>query len=284
MVTSSASSDRDKCPSTSLVAGSNKRRHPTADLGDYRAAKRLSPLLNTPKQRKEEKRRILRLSAQKLRETQDPESCLRRSVLVNNTLLRIQRELRDDGPPDGARANCRRYLSRHDSAPWLQDTLNQSYLYSNAHLFEDHVTQWSDTDDRVPSDVGATLDRNMRNLLGNGCLVPTVCKTSSPSPMTSQVQLGCCAVDDQSAASGPHGVATATESDLHCCHVTALCMKSVATDVVKDCVASDRTFDKRDSVNSIADCYCGNLTEAERLVLGELDTVFSNLISVLTNS
>lgn len=274
MVTSSASSERGKCASTtSVVAGGNKRRHPATDLGEYRPAKRLSPLLNTPKQRKEEKRRILRLSAQKLRETQDPESCLRRSVLVNNTLLRIQRELRDDVTHEAARANCRRYLERRssDNAPWLQDALTHTYLYSNAHLFEDHVAQWSDSDDRLPVDGGTTThDRNMRNLLGNSCHVPSVCKTC---PVTPQVQLGCCGVDNQS------GV-----GDLHCCHVTALCMETVATDAVTDCVESDRTFEKRDNGSSVTDCYCGNLTEAERLVLGEMDTVFSNIISVLTNS
>ena len=280
MVTSSASSDRDRCSSTSVVAASNKRRHPANDPCDYRAAKRLSPLLNTPKQRKDDRRRILRLSAQKLRATPDPETCLRRSVLVNNTLLRIQRELRDDAPPEAARSNCRRYLSRHGSgsAPWLQDALNQSYLYSNAHLFDDHVAQWNDTDDRVPGDMGATFDRNTRNLLGNGCLMPTGCKTSPPSSVMPLSQRCGCAADDQSAAGRPRGVAMVTETDLHCCHVTALCMETVAT----DCVASDRTFDNMDS--DISDRCCGNLTEAERLVLGEMDTVFSNLISVLTHS
>jgi len=272
MVTSSANSERGKCSSTtSFIAGSNKRKHPATDLSDYRPAKRLSPLLNTPKQRKEEKRRILRLSAQKLRETQDPESCLRRSVLVNNTLVRIQRELRDDITPDVARGSYRRYLGRHDSdnAPWLQDALTHTYLYSNAHLFEDHVAQWTDSDDRLSGDGGTTThDRNMRNLLGSACHVSSACK--SPP-----VQLGCCggAVDHQS------GV-----GDLHCCHVTALCMETVATDAVTNCVESDRTFEKRDNGGGVTDCYCSNLTAAERLVLGEMDTVFSNLISALTNS
>ena len=286
MVTSSASSDRDRCASTSVVAGSNKRRHPANDPCDYRAAKRLSPLLNTPKQRKDDGRRILRLSAQKLHATPDPETCLRRSVLVNNTLLRIQRELRDDAPPEAARSNYRRYLSRHasGSAPWLglHDALNQSYLYSNAHLFDDHVAQWNDTDDRVPGDMAATFDRNTRNLLGNGCLMSTGCKTSPPSSTMPQSQRCGCAADDQSAAGGSRGVAMATETDLHCCHVTALCMETVAADVTTDSVAIDRTFNKMHS--DISDCCCGNLTEAERLVLGEMDTVFSNLISVLTHS
>ena len=52
----------------------------------YSHAKRLSPLLNTLQNPMGEKRDILRLSTQKRREMQHPQLCLRRFVLVNNTL------------------------------------------------------------------------------------------------------------------------------------------------------------------------------------------------------
>ena len=62
----------------------NKRKHPV----HYSPAKRLPPLVDTPQPQNPmgEKRDILRLSNQKLREVQHPQSCLRRFVLVNNTL------------------------------------------------------------------------------------------------------------------------------------------------------------------------------------------------------
>lgn len=44
---------------------------------------------------KEERRRMLKLSVNKLRRIEDPESALRRSVLINNTVRRLQREQRE---------------------------------------------------------------------------------------------------------------------------------------------------------------------------------------------
>lgn len=63
---------------------------------DNRSAKRISPFLNTPIQKKEEKRRILRLSMRKMREIDCPESFLRRSVLINNLARSLQDDLKDD--------------------------------------------------------------------------------------------------------------------------------------------------------------------------------------------
>ena len=45
---------------------------------------------------RDERKRVLKLSLAKLRRIEDPESCLRRSVLLNNTLRRLQRESRDE--------------------------------------------------------------------------------------------------------------------------------------------------------------------------------------------
>ena len=64
--------------------------------GDNRSAKRISPFLNTPIQKKEAKRRILRLSMKKMREIDSPESFLRRSVLINNLARSLQDDLKDD--------------------------------------------------------------------------------------------------------------------------------------------------------------------------------------------
>ena len=45
---------------------------------------------------RDERKRVLKLSLAKLRRIDDAESCLRRSVLLNNTLRRLQRETRDE--------------------------------------------------------------------------------------------------------------------------------------------------------------------------------------------
>lgn len=48
---------------------------------------------------KEERRRMLKMSVNKLRRIEDPESSLRRSVLINNTVRRLQREQREARNP-----------------------------------------------------------------------------------------------------------------------------------------------------------------------------------------
>ena len=66
---------------------------------------RISPFLNTPKQRKEEKRKVLKMCIQKMRSVDDPEHFLRRSVLINNTMKRLQRELREEKIRQNSRWN-----------------------------------------------------------------------------------------------------------------------------------------------------------------------------------
>ena len=64
--------------------------------GDDRMAKRISPFHNTPIQKKETKRRILKISMRKMREIDCPETYLRRSVLINNLARSLQDDLKDD--------------------------------------------------------------------------------------------------------------------------------------------------------------------------------------------
>lgn len=45
---------------------------------------------------REERRRLLKISAGKLRRIEDPETSLCRSVLINNAVKRLQRENRDE--------------------------------------------------------------------------------------------------------------------------------------------------------------------------------------------
>ena len=87
---------------------------------------RISPFLNTPKQRKEERRKILKLSIHKMRAVEDPEHFLRRSVLINNTMKRLQKELREEKMRNNPRRGCYGLYRRASSLHY--DVLNNSYL------------------------------------------------------------------------------------------------------------------------------------------------------------
>lgn len=59
--------------------------------------RRSRPMMISAKYRaREERRRLLKISASKLRRIEDPEASLCRSVLINNALRRLQRENRDE--------------------------------------------------------------------------------------------------------------------------------------------------------------------------------------------
>ena len=58
--------------------------------------RRLSMLSNTKYKHKEERKKVLRISVNKLKAIEDPESTLCRSVLINNTMKRLQNEVRDE--------------------------------------------------------------------------------------------------------------------------------------------------------------------------------------------
>ena len=57
---------------------------------------------------KEERKRILKVSVRKLKDIDDPEVFLRRSVLVNNTMKRLQTEIREEKA--AKRANSGRFV------------------------------------------------------------------------------------------------------------------------------------------------------------------------------
>jgi len=63
----------------------------------YTASFRNRPTMISAKYRqKEERRKVLKISINKLKKIEDPESSLRRSVLINNTMRKLQRESREE--------------------------------------------------------------------------------------------------------------------------------------------------------------------------------------------
>ena len=131
----------------------------------------LGPLLNTPKQRREERRRVLRLSVHKMRAVEDPEAFLRRSVLINNTMKRLQRELREEkarcgtGPRRGGP-----YRRTYD------DVLNTSYL----PLGEEALAVGED--DRITDDMTEALVTRLEATSSQVVLTPSPSLSPSLSP------------------------------------------------------------------------------------------------------
>ena len=67
---------------------------------------------------RDERKRVLKLSLAKLRRIDDAESCLRRSVLLNNTLRRLQRDARDE-KTSGNSSNNNNVISVEDCSSRL---------------------------------------------------------------------------------------------------------------------------------------------------------------------
>lgn len=53
-------------------------------------------MISAKYKQKEERRKVLKISINKLKKIEDPESSLRRSVLINNTMRKLQRESREE--------------------------------------------------------------------------------------------------------------------------------------------------------------------------------------------
>uniref|UniRef100_T1I0S4 SERTA domain-containing protein n=3 Tax=Rhodnius TaxID=13248 RepID=T1I0S4_RHOPR len=53
-------------------------------------------MISAKYRQKEERRKVLKISINKLKKIEDPESSLRRSVLINNTMKRLQKEAREE--------------------------------------------------------------------------------------------------------------------------------------------------------------------------------------------
>ena len=91
------------------------------------ASRRLPPritMLSTPKYKwKEERKRVLKLSVKKLRSIEDPEAFLSRSVLINNTLKRLQTEVREEKSIKKANAQHMMYMSSSSASATDSDLM-----------------------------------------------------------------------------------------------------------------------------------------------------------------
>ena len=124
----------------------------------YIPTKRVSPFLNTPQESKEEKKKILKISILKLKEIDDAEIFLRRSVLINNTMKRMQSELSKDRMKQ---MNLLTYNRRRRRQQLEYDILSNDCL-SKSVLFDDPFLGG----DKITDDMTDTLMNNLASKLG----------------------------------------------------------------------------------------------------------------------
>lgn len=159
----------------SHLASSNqgtKRKAEVTGFDDvYIPSKRVSPFLNTPKERKDERKKILKISIKKLKQLDDPEAFLRRTVLVNNTLRRLQSELREE------KLRSKKFESNKKKSFSGYGVLNNNCL-SNSYLFDDPFL--SGVHEKITDDMTETLMNNVFHDKPNENTEDTVTETVAP--------------------------------------------------------------------------------------------------------
>lgn len=131
----------------------HKRKAEEAQINEtYIPSKRISPFLNTPKERKDERKKVLKISIKKLKQLDDPEIFLRRTVLVNNTMKRLQTEVRDE------KLRTRKHEMSRKKIYCGYGVLNNNCL-SNSYLFDDPFL--SGVHEKITDDMTDTLMHNV---------------------------------------------------------------------------------------------------------------------------
>ncbi|XP_045178259.2 uncharacterized protein LOC123538318 [Mercenaria mercenaria] len=118
----------------------------------YIPSKRVSPFLNTPKERKDERKKILKMSIKKLKQLDDPEAFLRRTVLVNNITKRLQKELRQE------KLRNKKYATKKRKSFSGYDVPTNNCM-SDAYLFDDPFL--SGIHEKITDDMTDTLIKNV---------------------------------------------------------------------------------------------------------------------------
>lgn len=123
-----------------------KAEHTPSDE-DTVPSKRISPFLNTQKERKDDRKKILKMSIKKLKDLDDPEAFLRRTVLVNNTMKRLQGDLQKEQVRSKYMKSLRRYGVRTNKCT------------SDGYLFDDPFL--SGINEKITDDMTDTLINNV---------------------------------------------------------------------------------------------------------------------------
>ena len=152
-----------------------KRKRFRCDFGEiYRPPKRLSPFLNTPKEKKEERKKILKISIKKLKKIENAELCLKRSLLIQNTVRRLQKELRLDKRTKSWRNSVK-------TARMGYRFNTSTYYMKKYFMYDDPVI--NDVNENISDDMTDTLMKNLQEKIGGrlGCNTNGDDSDTSPS-------------------------------------------------------------------------------------------------------
>lgn len=152
-----------------------KRKAAECDFDEiFIPPKRISPFLNTPKERKDERRKLIKISVQKIKAIEDAELSLRRSVLINNTMKRVKSELRKETKL--STHSMKRKKQRLGYGMLNNDCLSESYLVDDPFL--------SGVQEKITDDMTDILMNNLENKIGVriACLSSVKDKFSAQKP------------------------------------------------------------------------------------------------------
>ncbi len=275
--------------------------------------KRISPFHNTPKQRRDEKRKVLRMSIQKLRQIDDPEVFLRRSVLINNMTKRMQKELREEKRNGYGYGYYQSTFSSYNECPIEQDCFyssspahrkrlsscsyeqqeNETSSYINSQMSPSTpcVTSVSSLTSSTCSNMSHNLDslshhqgshhqqRKVPLIFDEPCVdsQPVEKLSDDLSESLLRTVCGLTSQDSDSPCDDPSG----SEQDMESC--ASLSDSSSEESSPPASPPSDLTSEFSDASNE-SDGGSSNLTEMDKQILGEMDIVFNNLISVLSET
>ena len=257
--------------------------------------KRISPFHNTPKQRRDEKRKVLRMSIQKLHQIDDPELFLRRSVLINNMTKRMQKELREEKRYGYGYGYYPSTFSSYVDCPVEQDCF---YSSPPAHRKRLNSCSYMDTDCESSACVSSSshLPSSPSSL---------TCSSSYGSDYSSHRQKVSAMFDGDSCEEPP---VEKLADDLSDSLMRTVCGDSDDPGHQED--SDESHFDQdMESCASLSDSSSeessppasppsdseitessndmnkgSTLTEMDKQILGEMDIVFNNLISVLSET
>ena len=173
-----------------------KRKYFGCDNGKiYTPPKRITPFSNTPKERKDERRKILKLSVKKLKGINNAELCLRRSLLIQNTLKRLQDEMR-------LNKQSKSWRNRVKTARMVCRCHVPTSFKDSPLMCDDHVI--NGLNENISDDMTDTLMKNLEEKIG--------------------CRLGCCTSEDDGSTS--QRICETPVSDVY--KSTACTMKSIA--------------------------------------------------------
>ena len=156
-----------------------KRKLFSCDNGEvYIPSKRISPLSNTPKEKKDERKHLLKLSMKKLKEIDNAERCLRRALLIQNTVRQLEKELQLDKQVKSWRNGV--YTAKTICRCNISSIAMEDYLMY-------HCPDINPVNETIADDMTDTLMKNIEDKIGER-LRPTTtssgsrqCSTPSPS-------------------------------------------------------------------------------------------------------